>query len=484
MRSVELNFPNPIETWADLFDRQQELRRVQETLRSSTKRPVVIKGERVMGKTSLLNVVVEWAMDEQQLSVLRLPHVDSRIGFAEEILDGIAGEVATSLHRQGLRDEHGKFLLSTTAEFDRVAAELSARRPGACFLLCLEELDSMLVKCRDDASRNQVLDFVVHMVNLTSLPIRFMFTMTKTPEQLLLSDASPFMSAARITHLVPWTFEESCDFANWLFQGDVRFHEDAKAQLFAACGGHPYLTKAVLQTLHESSSDMAGDAPVSAQQIRSAITATVASPELDFTLQNIVKVHFTAEERTVLRQVSSRPNGCSSAELAALGEPYLEAGDELLRRRYLRPSRADGFVEAFGLLTQWLKGKPWSDGSRPAGPAPPAAAADAGRAGDVPTLLVDEARKRAFLGAREISVTAQEYRFLRCLAEHAGSVVDRYTIATEVWPGEVVAERESRLDTLVYRLREELGSDATRYIETRRGRGFYLNPDFARFHDE
>jgi Transcriptional regulatory protein, C terminal/AAA-like domain len=484
MRPIELNFPNPIETGADLFDREQELRRAQDTLRSSTRRPVVIMGERVMGKTSLLNVVVEWAMNEQQLCVLRLPHVDSRIGFAEEILDGIAGEVATSLHRQGLRDEHGKFLLSTTAEFDRVAAELGTRGQGTCFLLCLEELDSMLVKCRDDASRNQILDFVVHMVNHTSLPIRFVFTMTKTPEQILRSDASPFMSAARITHLAPWTFEQSRDFATWLFEGDVRFHEEAQEQLFAACGGHPYLTKAVLQTLHELYADEAASAAITLQQMRSAITATVASPELDFTLENIVKVHFSAEELSVLRQISSRPTGYSSAELGALGGSYLDVAHELHRRRYLRSSQADGFVQAFGLLTQWLKGKPWADGSRPAGPAPPADDGDAGRAGGVPTLLVNESKKRAFLGAREISLTAQEYRFLRCLAEHAGSVVDRYTVATEVWPGEVVAERESRLDALVYRLREELGSDATKYVETRRGRGYYLNPDFARLQAE
>lgn len=87
---LELNFPNPIETRADLFDREPELSAIQETLRSPTRRPVVIMAERVMGKTSLLNVVIEWVTEEHRLSVLQLPHVSSRDAFVEEVLDGIA----------------------------------------------------------------------------------------------------------------------------------------------------------------------------------------------------------------------------------------------------------------------------------------------------------------------------------------------------------------------------------------------------------
>jgi len=59
--AVELNFPNPVETLADLFDRDAELELVLTALRSPTRRPIVIMGERVMGKTSLLNVAAEAA---------------------------------------------------------------------------------------------------------------------------------------------------------------------------------------------------------------------------------------------------------------------------------------------------------------------------------------------------------------------------------------------------------------------------------------
>jgi DNA-binding response OmpR family regulator len=80
-----------------------------------------------------------------------------------------------------------------------------------------------------------------------------------------------------------------------------------------------------------------------------------------------------------------------------------------------------------------------------------------------------------------LPLTAQEYRFLNCLAARAGRVVDRHTVASEVWAEEVIGGiREGRLDALVYRLREELGAQAAGYIETRRGRGYYVSPERVR----
>jgi hypothetical protein len=156
----------------------------------------------------------------------------------------------------------------------------------------------------------------------------------------------------------------------------------------------------------------------------------------------------------------------------------------LLQRRYLRADDTGRYIQAFGLLGEWLKRRPWSGGRQPATTARAMAMAVAhpGAAGDLPVLLIDDSRGRVFLGADEVALTAQEYRFLNFLVAHAGSVIDRYTIAAEVWPDEVLVDgiREGRLDALVYRLREELGGKASKYIETRRGRGYYVSPDVVR----
>lgn len=474
---LELNFPNPIETRSDLFDREPQLALVQETLRSPSRRPVVIRGERVMGKTSLLNVVVEWALAESRFCVLQLPPVSSREAFMEEILEGMATEVRTSLYRLGLRDERGRFLPSTVIEFARVAGELSSAATGKTFLLCLEELDSMLVNCPDAAAGNQILDFILYVVSKTSLPIKFVFTLTRTSPQIVRSDASQFMSSARITRLLPWTSEEVRGFVDWLLHGERVFDEDAHELLYAAGGGHPYLTKAVLQTLQELGRPAPG-ARVAIADVREAIEATVTSPEVDFTLDNIVKVHLSDPELHVLRQVAAGPEPTEPVVVDAPAEVI----EGLRERGYLRAHGGNRYTQAFGLLGEWLSRKPGSDGRRTFGIPPEPSAEPADAPEDLPLLRVDDIRKRVFLGDDEVALTAQEYRFLNCLITHAGSVVDRYTVATEVWPEEVLVEgvREGRLDALVHRLREELGGEASRYIETRRGRGYYANPALVR----
>ena len=67
---LELNFPNPIERAHDLYDRAPQLELIRDTVRSAGRRIAVIMGERVTGKTSLLNIVLEWAETEPKLCVL------------------------------------------------------------------------------------------------------------------------------------------------------------------------------------------------------------------------------------------------------------------------------------------------------------------------------------------------------------------------------------------------------------------------------
>jgi hypothetical protein len=490
---VEINFPNPVGTGSDLFDREPEMSLIQDTLRSATRRPVVIMGERVMGKTSLLNIVVEWAAGQPPFSVVQLPHVSSREAFVEEILDGIAGEVGTSLHRLGLRDSRGRLHISTVTEFARVAGQLSARAPDRVFLLCLEELDSMLVNCPDDASANQILDLILHVVAKTTLPIKFVFTITRTAPHILRSDASPFLSAARIAVLGPWTSEEVRGFVGHLLRDACVLDEDAHRLLFDLGGGHPYLTKAILQALLDLGRPACPGGTVTGEDLRHAVEAAMSSPEVDFTLDNIVKVHFSDEELQVLRAVAA--GAADPGDLAAAPAVL----HELRQRRYLRVDGTGRYRQAFGLLSEWLRRRPWTPGGAVPGGAVPGEAAPGEAApgvtfatwpgtrpadfsGQLPTLLIDDIRKRVFLGPNEVPLTAQEYRFLNCLVSQAGTVVDRYTIATEVWSDEVLLDgvREGRLDALVYRLREELGADAAKYVETRRGRGYYVNPDLVR----
>jgi hypothetical protein len=467
--SLELNFPNPVETRADLFDRTDELRLLQETLLSPARRAAVIMGERVTGKTSLLNVVVEWASREAGFKVLQLPHASTREALAEEMLEGMAAQMRTSLRRLGLREADGQFRLATVSEFSRKALTVSGQAVGVRFLVCLEELDSLLVKCSDGVAE-QILDFLLHVVATPGLPVKFVCTMSRTAPHILRSDASPFLSAARIAVLAPWTFELARPFVDELLGDGLVLDDAAHRLLFAMGGGHPYLTKAILQSLHELYRHAPAGAVLGAADVRAATAATVASPEVDFTLDNVVRVHFTDAERAVL--VGTADSGAAAAgslsgPLERWPLPAQAAVRDLRSRHYLHLGSRNRPEHRFGVLAEWLRS---STGFGSAGFGSPV---DDGPEGP-PVLTLDPNRGRVFVADREIDLTAAEYRLLLCLAKNAGRVVDRSTIAREVWSDREDYGGVGRLDALVHRLRDALGPEASRLVETRRGRGFYL----------
>jgi DNA-binding response OmpR family regulator len=88
------------------------------------------------------------------------------------------------------------------------------------------------------------------------------------------------------------------------------------------------------------------------------------------------------------------------------------------------------------------------------------------RAGE---LVLDLTTRRAHLGSAVSDLSAREFQLLHYLAEHAGEIVSRERILSEVWgyhfdPGSNV------VDVCIRRLRKKLGADAP--IETVRHAGY------------
>jgi len=93
-----------------------------------------------------------------------------------------------------------------------------------------------------------------------------------------------------------------------------------------------------------------------------------------------------------------------------------------------------------------------------------------GGAGDV---RVDAESHRAWVGERELALTAKEFELLRVLVREAGKVVPRDQLMREVWEASWYASTKT-LDMHISWLRRKLGDDASapRYITTVRGVGF------------
>src|SRR5438270_2501342 len=90
-------------------------------------------------------------------------------------------------------------------------------------------------------------------------------------------------------------------------------------------------------------------------------------------------------------------------------------------------------------------------------------------------LILETRSRRAWVGPREVLLTAKEYALLEYLARRAGDVVSRADIAEHVWD-EHYEPLSNVVDVYVQRLRRKLdrrGSDSL--IRTRRGEGYQLS---------
>ena len=93
---------------------------------------------------------------------------------------------------------------------------------------------------------------------------------------------------------------------------------------------------------------------------------------------------------------------------------------------------------------------------------------------------IDFVRMRAMREGREIRLTPREFEVLRYLAEHAGTVVHRDRLLTEVWGAQALSTTRA-VDFLVARLRRKVEPDprAPRYLMSSYGDGYSLKVDPA-----
>ena len=90
-------------------------------------------------------------------------------------------------------------------------------------------------------------------------------------------------------------------------------------------------------------------------------------------------------------------------------------------------------------------------------------------------LKVDADAASAWLDGRLLQMTRKEFNLLVMLVQHAGEVVPREVLLTDVWryqPG----VKSRTLDVHVRRLRRHLGAHANWYIETIFAKGYRFQP--------
>lgn len=90
-------------------------------------------------------------------------------------------------------------------------------------------------------------------------------------------------------------------------------------------------------------------------------------------------------------------------------------------------------------------------------------------------LVVDKSRPKVTVNAKEVQLTAMEFKLLVLLMERRGRMQSRERLLSDVW--DIDAEVTTRtVDTHIKRLRQKLGKMG-KYIETVRGHGYRLRDE-------
>lgn len=91
-------------------------------------------------------------------------------------------------------------------------------------------------------------------------------------------------------------------------------------------------------------------------------------------------------------------------------------------------------------------------------------------------LRLDTETHEASVNGRPIALTPAEFRLLRFFLGNPGRVFSRRQLLDQVWGDHVYVE-ERTVDAHIRRLRQALGADGERFVETVRGAGYKLAAD-------
>jgi DNA-binding winged helix-turn-helix (wHTH) protein len=472
--AIELNFPNPVQDEKDFYGRQADLERIEQVLLSENHKPVIVLGERRIGKTSLQLVTSKrvTTRGEGRFVPLLLPPasaIHSFEDYAREMLQSLCSYLGKGLHEAGLTDEKGRIRMATIGQFMDAIASLLDGAPEKSFIVCVDEFDAVLRNC-NAAEADRILALTEHISERSGLPLFIYFTMTRLPETMISSLPSPLISKSESVELGPFSRSETVEMVTGLLEDQVVLEDAAMERLLHLSGGHPYFVKLLLDHLLTRH----GKGPgliISQQMLEQVIPEAARDPRARHALDNIYKVHFTRPERQLALLLAERGAGIADEELRVLGAEFVTAAKRLERRGYLTLREGLGYAFRVQFLGRWLGD--WEEFEEEM----EALNITETRRRLGTEIEIDEAKKQVYIKGTPVKLTPQEYQVLAFLGSHAGHVVSKDQLAQELWPEAEGDVNDAAIDAAISRLRRKLDDDARhpRYLETIAGQGVILH---------
>jgi|YNPNPStandDraft_1061719.scaffolds.fasta_scaffold00031_4 hypothetical protein len=355
-----MDFPNAVTNPANFYNRQSEFERAMQVLLYRKRVPVLVVGERRIGKTSLQNVVIEGIKTEcSQAKILGIEprgchSVDS---FFEAILQRVGAllnQKAVAYRQPNLQ---GKIHLETPDQFDRMLQSMLPADFDGKILLCVDEFDEIVRQAGKNGKTEQdrLFGLIHHLVERTTLPLSLFLTVTRLPELMTTDFPSSLVANAEIIELLPLEKRVASGMIEWLLQDrHISLDVDAQEVLNDMAGGHPYFIKLLVSNLVEED-QCAEEKVVTVDEVwNRVIPRALEDARAAYAISNLYRAHFTPSEKKVLLYIVERGEPVEGSELRKAGSEASYALRSLFKRNYLI-EQGDKYLIRIRFLDYWLR---------------------------------------------------------------------------------------------------------------------------------
>lgn len=448
----KLDWPNDVPGEEDFFDRERDREQIDSLMQQGWPRPILITGERRIGKTSLRNVAIKYA---SRYNYLRAPialHVSSLEGFAYEVLDWVCQKLEYPLHDTGLLTSQGGFQMGTMARYINALYGVFRARGNQPVIIDIEEFETIVSKCGEQEAE-RIQDFLVKLIeNHKDLPLKLLVTMIRQTESIRWSYPTTFVSLAEKFDLKPFGRPDTEKMIQELLAGYLDVSDRSVLDsVYRLSGGHPYYIKLIIRCLFDRYyRNDNGVVAVTEQHVADAVQEALLHADPELHVPNVIRVHMSDAERAVLAQVV-RANGNLRSD--ALKPELIPTADGLVRRSYLESQDGNYFFK-IGYLNLFLaKQLDLLD--------PPV------RTPAVARGPLSYSRMQFYRGSTPIKLTHESYELLRHLYEYREEVcVPVNDLYDNVFPGGEFTrdERVRMVKRLVDAVRLEIEDDPEKPI--------------------
>jgi len=474
-------FPAAVNRPDDFFDQEEVFHEVIHTLRIGARRPILLQGERGIGKSSMLLRVKQAlqndAIPERSLAYFFISpgRMETWEQFAWELLDGLS----LTLEALGLPTRAwGEGTAQPPMTFNRLVMQANRlmepalyRNPRLGIVVAMDEIDKGVV-------RPQVLDKILasihYLVEKTQLPLYFLMTIIarKLPDP---PAGSPMPVKFVRIPLLPEPAQQEMIACFSRSEGMSALLPNLQRWIPRYSGGHPYIVKLLLSAVLREH----GEKQVADWEPERFLARAIRMDEARQLFGDVYRRFFSEEEKAIMLELAARDDErITQAEVESWPSTWQRAVLDLEDRGYLQRT-GDMIHCRMGMWPTWLRAWPVFSLEKQAHPLPHSAPVPQTASPVLPPgICIIRSTQQVFVDGQEIderTLSRTTYRALLYLAEHGGEVVSRDELGRVIYPDEHFIGTEQQLDSIISRLRKALGDKRPyRFIKTLRGRGYRM----------